>query len=172
MQGGGNRLDSLEIDARERDSRFSHPHRKQEKKPTQGTKLARSQQKIISSAKDSLSESMLHVGGGGPNGMRTQVQHLVNITSKKGKQRSQLTICPQPSRGVGLAPIAGLAVALYDFVSIAKGELRFHKGDMLSVLDVPQNVTPEGWLFAKSSTGHTGLIPEAYVEMRARACLP
>ena len=46
-----------------------------------------------------------------------------------------------------------MAVALYDFEPADASELGFGCGDMLSILAVAREATPEGWIYAMNAVG-------------------
>ena len=71
---------------------------------------------------------------------------------------------PPPSKSVSSHPIE--ALALYSFAAPIIGQLRFSKGEILTL---KSSQAAHGWLMAENSEGKKGHVPEAYVEIVVKA---
>ena len=132
---------------------------------------------VIDQAEDLLHDSMLIAGGGGPLNLKSQLMRLEKAmwrSRRHGRDHAEAGgsgPCAQPPSAAAIAatPIAGLAVALYDFEPADASELGFGCGDMLSILAVAREATPEGWLYAMNAVGSgVGLVPESHVDLKVR----
>lgn len=121
----------------------------------------------LEAANEALRRSIVLPGGGGDGSVRNQISQLIGMYSGPALRKRDAGIKWAPAS----AATAAVAVGLYSFHAAAPGELSFRKGDMLRILSVPAESTPDGWKYASSANG-VGLVPESYVETRVHVPTP
>ena len=118
-------------------------------------RMSRATCKIIDAADDTIHEAVLYGGGGGRGSLKSQLTRLMKVTNtsaegsrtpRHGEQQQQPPAAPLEWANnylESVAPVVGLAIALCDFVAESSGELSVRAGDMLTVMGVPRESTPE-----------------------------
>lgn len=82
-------------------------------------------------------------------------------TSRHYHGVSQGTLLANGRAGGGRGAVLHLVQTLYPFSSVTEEELNFEKGEVMEVLEKPEN-DPEWWR-CKNSRGVVGLVPKNYV---------
>ncbi|KAG9045207.1 hypothetical protein FS837_006821 [Tulasnella sp. UAMH 9824] len=98
--------------------------------------------------------------------LRNEVREL-REESKGGDRRARSKVPPQAAslqRESSVPKIARTATAINQYFIMKKGELDFSLGDVITILDAPQD-TPRGWMYGEINVTRRGFFPSSYVKL-------
>lgn len=92
--------------------------------------------------------------------LKDEVREL-RSEAKSGNSRRR---SKSPQREVSAPKVPRTATAINQYFIMKKGELDFGPGDIINILDAPQD-TPRGWMYGEINVTKRGFFPASYVKL-------